>query len=77
MQNCFVLLAGDGDDTSVLRVSKALLLFRMNSLTDSGGTEYVVLRYMECTSTLDEVDEKTGCVFLKWSSTTEEGHSAV
>lgn len=56
MQDRFVLIAGNGEDGSVLWVVRVLLLFRINSETDSNTKEYALQTYMECIPLLDEID---------------------
>lgn len=40
-QNNFVLIAGDGENGSMLWLARVLLLCRLISRTDSDGTEYI------------------------------------
>lgn len=73
----FVSIAGDEEDGSMLWVARLLLLFRLTSQTEIGGTEYLFLQYMACTPAMYEVDKELGYVRLRWSSTDDEDHGAV
>lgn len=64
MQVSFVLVAVNGEDTSVLWLATALRLFCLNFQMDCNGTEYVFQQYVECTLELDEVAEGIDCVGL-------------
>lgn len=58
-------------------VAEVELIFRLNTQTNSTGTEYASLQYLECRSSLDEVSKKLDCVSLTWSTRDAEDHSAV
>lgn len=76
-RNPFVLIAGCGEEGSVLRMPGVLLLFHPNAGTDSRGTEYAFLQYTECASAVDVVGKELGCACLRWSTPDANDESAV
>lgn len=58
-------------------VAKLFLLFRPNTRSSFSGRMHVFIQYMECTSTLNEMNEKLRHVFLKFSATNEKYHSII
>lgn len=54
-----------------------LLLIRLISRTDSGGSEYVFPQYMKGTPALGEVVTDLVFVFMRWSITDEKDRSTV
>lgn len=77
MKNSVVLIAGDGENESVLSVAGVLLLPRLNYQTEGGGAEYVLHQCVKCTTALYEGDKEREDVYLRWSTTDEESCSAV
>lgn len=69
--------AGSGEERSMLWLARVLLLFRLNFSTDSGGTKYVFVQYIKCTTALDEVDVELDCVCPRCSTTDEKDHRSV
>lgn len=51
--------------------------FRPNTQISSSGTVFVILQYMKCILPVDQVEPWPYCVGLWFSTTVEEGHSAV
>lgn len=77
MRNSFKLIAGGGEDGSVLRVVGILLLLRLDSRTDSEWTEYVLRHDIEGIPPLAEVNKGLDCVCLKWSTTYQKDQCVV
>lgn len=61
----------------MLWVSDVLLLFCLNTETNSSETEYAFLQRIKCTPALNEVNEGLACVQLACISREEDDHGAV
>lgn len=59
-----MLIDRDGDERSMLLVSKVLLLFHLDSHADSKGAECIFQQYMEYTPAQDAVDNERGYGYL-------------
>lgn len=77
MKNSFVLefwVSAEGKNPKWLWVGKVLLLSRISSKGVSDGEKYPLLQYMECSNPLDDIDERLGCMCLRWSTGDEMDH---
>lgn len=72
-----MLKNNDGEEGSLFRVVELLLLFFLNSKTNSSETAYVSVEYLECTLALNSVDKELYHVFFGWIATDEEDHSSI
>lgn len=72
-----MLSGGSPKHGPALCVARALMLFCLNSQTNTEGIHYVLVEDMGCTPTLHVVNTELGCLCLMGSVTEENDHSAV
>lgn len=66
MRNTSMLISSDGEQRSMLSVTRVLLSFRLNTQNKSNKTKYVSRHCMQCTEPLNDVDEKQDCALMRW-----------
>lgn len=64
--NRFVSIQGKENGRKQVCSGEMLLLLLCSVSGESDGDELAFLRYMECVTPLDEVDEALKCVCLQW-----------
>lgn len=42
--------------------------------SDTEEEEFAFVQYMVCTEPMDELGNRLGCIYLRWSTDDEEGH---